>query len=40
MIGVQDSLIASSDAFVQKAQEAGMPVTYMHIEDMDHYVRR
>lgn len=37
--GAQDSLITSSDAFVQKAQEAGAPVTYMRIEDMDHYIR-
>ncbi len=37
--GAQDSLVASSDAFVQKAQEAGVPVTYIRIEDMDHYIR-
>ncbi len=38
--GEKDSTIDSSDAFVRKAQEAGAPVTYFRISDMDHYVRR
>lgn len=38
--GEQDSIIHSSDAFVHKAKEAGAPVTYMRISDMDHYVRK
>ncbi len=38
--GVKDSIIDSSDAFVRKAKEAGAPITYMRISDMDHYVRK
>lgn len=38
--GVQDSFIDSSDAFVEKAQKAGVPISYLRIEDMDHYVRK
>lgn len=38
--GGLDSLIESSDAFVEKAEDAGCPVTYMRIADMDHYVRK
>lgn len=38
--GTKDSIIDSSNAFVQKAQKAGAPVTYMRISDMDHYVRK
>jgi pimeloyl-ACP methyl ester carboxylesterase len=38
--GVKDSIIDSSDTFVAKAKEAGVPVTYMRISDMDHYVRK
>jgi dipeptidyl aminopeptidase/acylaminoacyl peptidase len=38
--GTKDSIIDSSDAFVCKAKEAGAPVTYMRILDMDHYVRK
>jgi dipeptidyl aminopeptidase/acylaminoacyl peptidase len=37
---VKDSIIDSSDAFVRKAKEIGVPVTYMRISDMDHYVRK
>lgn len=38
--GAKDSIIDSSDVFVQKAREAGAPITYMRVIDMDHYVRR
>lgn len=38
--GALDSFIKSSDAFVQKAQAAGVNITYMRIADMDHYIRR
>ena len=38
--GVKDSIIDSSDAFVRRAKEVGVPVTYMRISDMDHYVRK
>ena len=38
--GTADSLIQSSDAFVEKARTASANVTYHRIEDMDHYVRR
>ena len=38
--GAQDSFVPSSDAFVQKAKEASAPVTYLRVEDMDHYVRK
>jgi len=38
--GTKDSIIDSSDAFVQKAKEMGAPITYMRISNMDHYVRK
>ena len=38
--GAQDSLIHSADAFVNKAKEAGMDITYMRVEDMGHLVRK
>lgn len=38
--GTKDSIIDSSDAFVQKAKGMGAPITYMRISDMDHYVRK
>jgi pimeloyl-ACP methyl ester carboxylesterase len=38
--GVKDTIIQSSDEFVQKAKNAGAPITYMRIEDMDHIVRK
>ena len=38
--GCLDSFIDSCDAFVEKAQTAGAPITYIRVEDMDHYVRR
>jgi pimeloyl-ACP methyl ester carboxylesterase len=37
--GAQDSIVLSSDSFVQKAKTAGCPITYLRIEDMDHYIR-
>ena len=38
--GVKDTIIYSSDAFVEKAKNAGANITYLRIEDMDHYVRK
>lgn len=38
--GAQDSIIQSCDSFVQKAVDAGANITYLRIDDMDHYVRR
>ena len=38
--GTKDTIIDSSDVFVKKAKEAGAPITYMRILDMDHYVRK
>ena len=38
--GTEDSIIASSDLFVQKARDAGAPITYFRIDGMDHYVRK
>lgn len=40
MTGTEDSIIASSDLFVQKARDAGAPITYFRIDGMDHYVRK
>lgn len=36
--GTEDSIIESSDQFVQKAQDAGVPITYLRIEGMDHFI--
>ena len=38
--GAKDTIIHSSDAFVEKAKEAGAPITYLRVENMDHYVRK
>ena len=38
--GALDSFIESSDAFVSKALLVHVPVTYMRINDMDHYIRQ
>ncbi len=38
--GALDSLIKSSDAFVEKALAAGADITNFCIKDMDHYVRK
>lgn len=40
VVGAQDSIIDSADAFVEKAQAAGAPITYMRLTDMDHFIRR
>ncbi|MCP4922677.1 MAG: alpha/beta hydrolase [bacterium] len=37
--GANDSLIMSSDTFVEKAREVGVEITYHRIENMDHYIR-
>jgi len=37
--GGLDSLLPSSDAFVENAQKAGASVTYLRVADMDHFVR-
>jgi pimeloyl-ACP methyl ester carboxylesterase len=38
--GAEDPIIHSSDAFVEKAKDAGVNVTYLRVEGMDHYVRK
>lgn len=38
--GGLDTIIDSSDLFVEKAKNEGSPVTYFRIADMDHYVRK
>jgi pimeloyl-ACP methyl ester carboxylesterase len=38
--GALDTIIDSSDLFVEKAQSSGAPVTYYRISDMDHFVRK
>ncbi len=40
VMGIEDSNITSCDQFVQKAVEAGAPITYFRIEGMDHYIRK
>ena len=40
VIGSLDPMIVSADMFAQKALEAGVPLTYMRIEGMDHSIRR
>lgn len=37
--GEQDTIIHSCDLFVQKAKNAGASITYLRIQDMDHYIR-
>jgi len=39
VVGEQDTIIHSCDLFVQKAEEAGAPITYLRIPDMNHYIR-
>jgi dienelactone hydrolase len=39
VIGSEDPMIESADAFAQKAKEAGVNITYLRVEGMDHYVR-
>ena len=38
--GAQDTIIHSSDAFIDKAKKAGAYVTYLRVLDMDHYIRK
>lgn len=38
--GAQDTIIGSSDDFVKQAKQAGVPITYYRIADMDHYIRK
>lgn len=38
--GTEDTIIQSSDAFVEKARNSGANVTYLRVEGMDHYVRK
>jgi len=38
--GALDTIIESTDAFVQKAKNNQCPITYLRISDMDHYVRK
>jgi len=38
--GAQDSIIVSCDEFVAKAKAAGAPITYLRVEDMDHWIRK
>ena len=38
--GENDALIDSIDAFVKKAVEAGVQVSYLRVSNMDHYVRK
>jgi dipeptidyl aminopeptidase/acylaminoacyl peptidase len=38
--GAQDTIILSSDAFVEKAKNASVKLTYLRVPDMDHYVRK
>lgn len=38
--GALDTIIESTDEFVNKAQDAGVPISYHRIPDMDHYVRK
>ncbi len=38
--GAKDSIIDSSDDFVEKAINSGVKLTYLRVDDMDHYVRK
>lgn len=38
--GTEDSDIASCDQFVEKAEKAGVPITYLRIDGMDHWLRK
>jgi pimeloyl-ACP methyl ester carboxylesterase len=38
--GAQDTIIQSSDGFVEKAKSAGVNITYLRVPGMDHYVRK
>ena len=38
--GTEDSDIASYDQFVQRAEKAGAPITYLRVDGMDHWLRK
>jgi len=38
--GTEDTIIKSTDAFVEKASNSGANITYLRVEGMDHYVRK
>ena len=38
--GAKDSIIQSTDAFVEKAKSAQAKITYLRVPDMDHYIRK
>ena len=38
--GKRDTIIQSSDEFVQKAKKMGANITYLRIANMDHYIRK
>ncbi len=40
VVGTEDSLLDSCDAFVEKALAAGAPITYFRVDGMDHYIRK
>lgn len=40
VIGSRDPMIVSADLFAQKAFAAGVPITYMRIEGMNHSIRK
>lgn len=37
--GEQDTIIQSCDVFVEKAKNAGAPITYLRVPKMDHYIK-
>jgi len=38
--GAKDTIIDSCDKFVDKAKNSGATITYLRVQDMDHYVRK
>lgn len=38
--GTLDTILELSDSFVEKAKKAKVPITYLRISDMDHYIRK
>ncbi|MGC2310119.1 MAG: alpha/beta hydrolase [Candidatus Babeliaceae bacterium] len=40
VIGSEDPMIESGDAFAQKAKAVGVKITYLRVDGMDHYIRR
>ncbi len=39
VVGTEDSILPSTDLFVEKAKSNGVPVTYFRVEGMDHFIR-